>query len=113
MAKAPSGQAFVAKAPVVIVVVATMLERIQQCGVPAYAVDLIIAVNHMAFAAADEGLGTRWPGVFSQEEAQDILKVPAKYKIVALLTLGFLKQPERPKTWKSLNEIMRYETFKE
>ena len=113
LAKAASGQAFVAKAPVVIAAVATMPGRIQQCGVPAYAVDLAIAVDHMTLAAVDEGLGTCWIGAFSQEEARDVLKVPAKYQIVALLPLGFPAQPAGPKTRKSLTEIVCYETFKE
>ena len=113
LAKAASGQTFVAKAPVIIAAAATMPERIQQCGVPAYAVDLAIAVDHMTLAAVDEGLGTCWIGAFSQEETRDILKVPAKYQIVALLPLGFSKQPEGPKTRKSLTEIVCYEIFKE
>ena len=113
LSKAASGQTFVAKAPVVIAAIATMPERLQQCGVPAYAVDLAIAVDHMTLAAVDEGLGTCWIGAFSQEEARDVLKVPAKYRIVALLTLGFSKQPEGPKTRKSLNEIICNEIFKE
>jgi nitroreductase len=113
LAKAASGQTFVAKAPVVIAAVATIPERLQQCGVPAYAVDLAIAVDHMTLAAVDEGLGTCWIGAFSQEETRDILKVPAKYQIVALLPLGYSKQPEGAKTRKSLTEIVCYETFKE
>ena len=83
------------------------------CGVPEYAVDLAIAVDHMTLAAVDEGLGTCWIGAFSQEETRNILNVPAKYRIVALLPLGFPKQPEGPKTRKSLNEIVCYEIFKE
>jgi len=90
-----------------------MPERIQQCGVSACAVDLAIAVDHMTLAAFDEGLGTCWIGAFSQEEARDILNVPAKYQIVALLPLDFSKQLEGTKTRKSLNEIVCYETFKE
>ena len=85
LAHTAAEQTFVAEAPVVIAAVATMPKRLQQCGVPAYAVDLAIAVDHMTLAAVDEGLGTCWIGAFSQEEARDILKVPAKYQIVALL----------------------------
>src|SRR5208283_3534355 len=113
LAKAASGQTFVGKAPVVIAAVATMPERIQQCGVPAYAVDLAIAVDHMTLAAVDEGLGTCWIGAFSQGEARDVLKVPAKYKIVALLPLGFPTQQGVSKVRKPLDEIVCYEVFKE
>ena len=113
LARATGGQNHVAKAPVVIAAVATMPEYVMRSGVPAYAVDLAIAVDHMTLAAADEGLGTCWIGAFSQEEARHILNVPEKYRIVTLLPLGFPKQAGRPKMRKSLDEIVCYETFKE
>jgi len=80
------------------------------CGVAEYPVDLAIAVDHLTLA---EGLGTCWIGAFSQEKVRDILKIPNSYQTVALLPLGFPKQPGRPKVRKSLDEIVCYETFKE
>lgn len=113
LARAAGGQNHVAKAPVVIAAVATMPEYVMRCGVPAYAVDLAIAVDHMTLAAVDEGLGTCWIGAFSQEEARDILGVPENYRIVTLLPLGIPRQPGRPKVRKALDEIVCYETFQE
>ena len=113
LAQAAEGQTFVAEAPVIIAAVATMPKPVMICGVPEYAVDLAIAVDHMTLAAVDEGLGTCWIGAFSQEETRNILNVPAKYRIVALLPLGFPKQSGGPKVRKSLNEVVCYETFKE
>lgn len=113
LSQAAAGQAHVAKAPVVIAAVALVPDFVMPCGVPPYAVDLAIAVDHMTLAAADEGLGTCWIGRFSQEEARNILKIPEKYRIVALLPLGYPNQEGRPKVRKSLDEIVCYETFKE
>lgn len=113
MAQAAGGQIHVAKAPVVIAAVATMPDYVMRCGVPAYAVDLAIAVDHMTLAAVDEGLGTCWIGAFSQEEARSILGIPDSYRIVVLLTLGFPRQPGRPKVRKALDEIVCYEIFQE
>jgi nitroreductase len=113
LAQAAEGQDWITQAPVVIVAVATQPEPMMICDVPAYAVDLAIAIDHITLAAVDEGLGTCWIGAFSQEATRKILKVPAKYKIVALLPLGYPKEPGRPKNRKSLNEIICYETFKE
>lgn len=113
LSRAAGGQAHIAEAPVVIAAVATMPEYAMRCGVPAYAVDLAIAVDHMTLAAVDGGLGTCWIGAFSQEEARAILKVPEHYRIVTLLPLGFPRQPGRPKERKSLDEIVCYETFEE
>ncbi|GAJ12851.1 unnamed protein product, partial [marine sediment metagenome] len=39
-----NNQAFVGQAPIIIVAVALMPERIMACGVPSYAVDLAIAM---------------------------------------------------------------------
>ena len=113
LAQAAEGQTFVAQATVVIAAVATQPALMMICGVPAYAVDLAIAVDHITLAAVDEGLGTCWIGAFSQEAARKILNVPPKYKIVALMPLGFPNELGRPKTRKSLDEIVCYETFKE
>ena len=102
---------FVAEAPVVIAAVATDPERIMACEVPSYAVDLSIAVTHMILAAVDEGLGTCWLGAFSQQRVKEILKIPGKYRVVALLTLGFPRGEIEVKTRKSLEEIVCYETL--
>src|SRR5208283_3707552 len=91
LALAAAGQTFVGKAPVVIAAVATIPDMIMMCDVPAYAVDLAIAVDHMTIAAVDEGLGTCWIGAFSQEKAREILNVPADRRVVTILTLGFPK----------------------
>jgi nitroreductase len=113
LAQAAEGQTFVGKAPVVIAAVATMPELVMICGVSEYPVDLAIAVDHLTLAAVDEGLGTCWIGAFSQEKVREILKIPKSCRTVALLPLGFPKQPGRPKVRKSLDEIVCYETFKE
>ena len=113
LSRAAGGQAHIAEAPVVIAAVAMMPEYVMRCGVPAYAVDLAIAVDHMTLAAVDEGLGTCWIGAFSQEEARAILKVPEHYRIVTLLPIGFPKQPGKAKERKSLDGIVCYEIFEE
>jgi len=102
---------FVAEAPVVIAAVATEPEYIMACGVPSYAVDLSIAVTHMILAAVDEGLGTCWLGAFSQQRVKKILRIPEKYRVVALLTLGFPRGEIKVKTRKPLEEIVCYETL--
>jgi nitroreductase len=113
LSRATGGQPHVAQAPVVIAAVSTMPEYVMRCEVPAYPVDLAIAVDHITLAAADEGLGTCWIGAFSQDEARAVLGVPDDCKIVTLLPLGFPRQDRREKTRKSIDEIVCYETFHE
>ena len=113
LAKAADQQSFVGEAPVVIAAIATDTEHVMSCGIPSYPVDIAIAVDHMTLAAVDEGLGTCWIGAFSQEKVRQILHIPHKYSIVALLTLGFLGKENNVKHRKSLDEIVCYEHFKE
>jgi len=105
------GQSFVAEAPVIIVAVALDPEDILSSGVPSYALDLAIAVDHMTLAATEEGLGTCWIGAFNQEEVKKILKIPEKYKVVVLMPLGFPADKSGPKSRKNIEEIVCYENF--
>jgi len=113
ISKAASNQNFIAEAPVVIAAVGLNPNHIMHCGVPSYAVDLAIAVDHMTLAAAEENLGTCWIGDFSQEEVKKILNIPEKYKVVALLPLGFPADKPKVKLRRPLKEIVCYETFTE
>lgn len=113
LAKASRGQSFVGEAPVVIAGVALEPEHIMGCGVPAYAVDLAIAMEHIALAAQDEGLGTCWIGAFSQDEVKNILGVPDSYKVVALMPIGYPQDSPGPKTRKPLQDIVCYDRFSE
>jgi nitroreductase len=108
-----AGQPFVAQAPVIIVAVALDPEHILSSEVPAYALNLAIAVEHMALAAAGLGLATCWIGAFDQQEVKKILGIPERYKVVALLPLGYSAQPEGKKLRKSLGEIICWEKFEE
>jgi nitroreductase len=113
LTRAANNQRFVGEAPVVIAAVSTNPERVMSCGVPSHPVDLAIAVDHITLAAVDEGLGTCWIGLFSQEQVKNILGIPDKYKVVALLPLGFPKKEGGIKSRKSLDDIVCYETFGE
>jgi nitroreductase len=113
LSKAAVGQAHVAGAPVVIAGVATAPKNMMMCGVPGYPVDLAIAIDHMTLAAVDAGLGSCWIGAFSQDEARKVMGIPDNYLIVCLLTLGFPADEGRPKTRKSLDEIVCYDTYSE
>lgn len=106
------GQRFVGEAPVVIVAVALEPERVMRCQVPAYAVDTAIALDHLSLAAAALGLGTCWIGHFDQAQTKELLNIPAEYKVVALMPLGYPKSPEqRPKRRKSLDELVCYDLW--
>ena len=104
---------FIADAPVIIAGVALDPDRVMSCGVPAYAVDLAIAMTNITLAACALGLGTCWIGGFDQDIARKALGVPEKYKIVELMPLGYPAENPQPRQRKDLAEIVCYDRFSE
>ena len=111
LAQSAGHQQHVAKAPVLIAAVGTNPGYHMPNGVPAYPVDLAIALDHMTLIAVEEGLGTCWIGGFSQEIAKKVLNVPDGCTIAALLTLGFPKTIPDSKPRKTFEGIVCYELF--
>lgn len=106
-------QSFVGEAPVIIVAVSLNPEHLLSSDVPAYALDLAIALDHMTLAAVEEKLGTCWVGAFDQEEVKKILNVPDQYKVVVLLPIGYPDDEPAPKSRKSLADLVSYENFED
>ena len=105
LAKAAS-QSFIAEAPVIIVAVSLNPEYIMSGGTPAYAVDLAIAMEHIALEAVEEGLATCWIGAFDQAKVKKILNIPEEYKVVVLMPLGYPADKPKSKIRKRLEEIV-------
>lgn len=106
-----AGQSFIAEAPVVIAAVSLDPEHVMSSGTPAYAVDLAIAMEHIALEAVEEGLGTCWIGAFDQEEVKEVLNIPESCKVVVLMPLGYPTDKPRAKVRKSLDEITSEDSF--
>ena len=54
-----------------------------------YAIDVAIAMQNMVLAATAEGLGTCWIGSFDEGLVKKLLKIPERFSVVALLTVGY------------------------
>jgi nitroreductase len=90
IAKMAGQQQFVAKAPVVIVCCGKRYaQKYNWIGENLYLVDLGIAVEHLALAARNEGLGTCWIGSFQDQPIKKLLGVPADHDVVMLLPMGY------------------------
>ncbi len=111
LAEAARNQSFIGKAPVVIVGVALDPNHIMSSGVPAYAVNMGISMEHIALAAQNEGLGTCWIGGFSQEEVKKILGVPDAYKVACLMPMGYPADSQGTRIRKPLEEIICQEQY--
>ena len=105
------GQKFVAEAPVVIAGVGLMPDRVMRCDIPGDPVDVAIAMEHLALAAAAEGLGTCWIGAFYQDQVREVLGIPETAKVVQCMTLGYPADAPRPKSRKPLGEIVCYDRW--
>ncbi len=106
-----NNQQFVGEASVIIAAVGLTPNDKMRCDVPTDPIDVAIAIDHITLAAVEEGLGTCWIGSFFQDKARQLLGIPSSYKVIELLTLGYPADSPRPKSRKSLEEIICYEKF--
>ena len=75
-------------------------------GVPYNLLDIGIAGEHVVLQAEELGLRTCWIGWFDVRKTRRFFKIPRKYKIVAMLSLGYSdKRPPRDPSRKALEEI--------
>ena len=96
LAEACNNQTWMEQAPLIVVA----------CGFPDSAyrkmggygssvdIDLAIALDHLSLIAADLGLGTCWIGAFNEMKVKELLHVPDKAKVVALMPVGYPKSPD-------------------
>ncbi|MCI7223022.1 nitroreductase family protein [Fusobacterium sp.] len=59
-------------------------------------IDVAIAITHMMLMAEELGLGTCWIGNFSAEDVRERLRLPKNEKIVAVLSIGYHREDDRP-----------------
>ena len=112
LAEAALGQEFVGRAPVVVVCCAESDGHVMACGEPCYPIDVAIATEHIALAAADLGLGSCWIGAFKPDEVRKICGIPEEIKIVELLPIGYPVDPsESSKKRLPLEEIVHYDEW--
>ena len=105
------------QAPVVIVgcsqldVIATRVGA-RVTGIEYYQIDLGIAMEHMVLKATELGIGTCWIGWFDESSIKDILGIPKKIKVSALLALGYPKNaPVKKRKRKPSDKIAFSETW--
>lgn len=109
---AAKGQTFVGEAPVVIVCCGLEIDYIMTCGQYSYPIDVAIAMENMALAAHESGLGTCWIGAFYEDQAKRILGIPEHdVRVVGMLVVGYPAVQAPEKRRKSLDEIITYDAW--
>lgn len=74
-------------------------------------VDTTIALQNMVIAAWALGVGSCWIGSFNEKKVKDNLKVPDRWKVVALITFGYPAEQPKPRKKKSFEKMFSYDSF--
>ncbi len=74
-------------------------------------VDTTIAMQNMVIAASALGIGSCWIGACNEEKVKKALKIPDKWKFVALITLGYPAEQPKPKKKKPIKDLFNFNSF--
>ena len=110
VAEAANEQMFIADAAVIIVACSNS-DYVMSCGQPIAAIDVAIALEHIALAAVQESLATCWIGSFSADKVRQVLDIPADIEIVELMAVGYPADKARIAKRENLETILCYEKW--
>jgi len=74
-------------------------------------VDATIAMQNMVIAAWTLGVGSCWIGACNEEKVKELLGIPEKWKIVALITFGYPAEQPKPRKKKPFEELFSFNRF--
>jgi len=108
-------QEFVAQAPYVIVVcsdLALIKRSYGKRGIEIYARQQAgAAIQNMLLKITDLGLASCWVGAFDEKTVKDVLKIPEKIRVEALLPIGHAKEKVRARIKPELKQILSFEEY--
>ena len=109
-----SGSKFAARAPVLIVLLAKREFVAHHLGgrlqnISYHFIDMGIAGEHIVLQAEEFGLATCWMGWFNYRRVRKVLKIPRKFKVVAMMAVGYAeKRPTRESPRKTFEEVVSF-----
>jgi len=74
-------------------------------------VDTTIALQNMVIAAWTMGIGSCWIGDFKEEKVKELLQIPQKWKVVALIPFGYPTKQPKPRKKKTITELVSFNKF--
>lgn len=115
LAEAAYAQAFIAQAPIIIVVCSnlrTISTAYGERGKSLYSVqDTSTAAQNLMLAAWEKGIGTCWIGSFNDEKAREILVLPKHVKPMAIIPLGYPASAPRRTKRRELGEVVHKDLY--
>ena len=113
LARVRSVTSWVFNAPTVLLVCADLAESWKNVdGCDSAEVDATIALDHMMMEAWECGVGSTWVRGFDERVLRDVFDLPATWKVVALMPMGYPDEIARPSRWhfkrKENEELYRF-----
>ena len=105
VAHAAYEQMFLAEAGAIIVACSNS-DYVMRCGQPIAAIDVAIALEHIALQAVEEGLATCWIGSFEPDKMRQILGIPQNITIIELMASGYPAEAVRKPNRQALETIL-------
>ena len=100
------------KSPILIVGCGNPFDQIANTDQSSNIIDATIALDHLSLAATELGLGTCWSSIFEENKIKEILEIPKEIKIVALMTVGYPKDPSlSEKKRLPLKQLIKHEKW--
>ena len=100
LAEASQKQMFLADAGAVVVALAD-----PEASPKWFKQDVMIALEHMVLASISLGYGTCWIGAFEEVQVRQLLGIPERMTVVALLPVGLPDEKPQPRPRKEFDEI--------
>lgn len=101
-------QDFVGKATLIIAGVSLEPNEMMSSGASKAAVDVAIALEHVALQAAHLGLASCWVGAFEQKGAKEALSLSDNEQIISLMPIGYPADQQPKRDRKDLNELVEF-----
>lgn len=106
MGETNPGRKALTGAPIVIVLCAVPKESEVWEGKDFMMLDAGLAMEHLLLAATEQGLGTCWQGLFTEQKVREALNVPDDVRVLAMTPLGYAAEERRPRPRKTMTEIV-------
>lgn len=106
MGESNPGRKALTGAPIVIVLCAVPKESEVWEGKDYMMLDAGLAMEHLILAATEQGLGTCWQGLFTEEKIRKSLNIPSDVRVLAMTPLGYAAEERRPRPRKAAAEIV-------
>ena len=74
-------------------------------------VDLSIAMDHIALAAVEEGLGSCWIGAFDQQKLAEYIGLPKEKVITVCIAIGYPDESPSARSRKKLEELVSWDRY--